>query len=569
MYLLLAVFAVAQAPTPTFTATPVAGCSPLVVKFTDNSTGNPTAWFWDFGNNATSTLKDPSTTYFLPGTYTVTLKVTNANGSNSQTLTNYITVYDKPEASFTASDSAGCFPLAVQFTDLSKASPGTTNTSWTWDLGDGTQTNEQNPQKTYLYAGNYSLSLKVTNDKGCWSTATKPGYIKVPGGAKADFKYAKVASCNAPFVVNFTNTSRGSGTLSYTWDFGDGTSSTAADPSHAYAQAGIYSVVLITQSSNGCRDTLRQDSLLDLRSSATSFSVPDTVCVNKSITFINTSPDSALTRLWNFGDGTTSTASNPTKSFTATGQYTVTLVQSYSTCTDSATKNIQVVVGPTAGFTAAKRGSCTAPLSVSFQNTSTNAVSYNWDFGDSTTSNAISPTHVYTNLGEYTVTLVAINSSGCSDTLKIPAFVKVARPAISFDGLPAKGCVPYTHTFKAIVDSTDPAVSYLWRFGEGTTSSLPEPSFTYTEQGNYNVSVTVTTASGCTETYEMPAAVKVGTKPEVYFSPQPNEICAFQELHFTTVISESDKWTWDFGDGSTASDPNPHHLYNDTGTFYV
>lgn len=559
----------AQAPSPSFTASVTSGCSPLVVRFTDQTGGQPTAWVWDFGNGASSTLQHPSTTYFQPGTYTVTLKVTNANGSTTLTQPNYITVFDKPEVSFAASDSVGCFPLSVQFTDLSKASAGTTDTAWTWDLGDGTQSNEQNPQRTYLYSGSYSISLKVTNDKGCWSTATKLAYIKIPGGAKADFTAQKSTSCSLPITVNFKNASTGTGALRYTWDFGDGATATDINPSHTYTQQGVYTVTLITENSNGCSDTMRKENLLTLRNTNSDFSAPDPVCTNSNITFTNTSSDSALKVRWDFGDGTTSAAVSPVKSFASPGTYAVKLVQNFSACTDSATKTIQVLPNATAAFTAAKTGSCQAPLTVSFQNKSSNAVSYYWDFGDGTTATDVSPTHTYTGYGNYTVTLLASNAAGCTDSVRMQDYIKVAKPSISFNGLPAKGCAPFTHTFSATINSSDPVVSYLWDFGQGTTSTEASPTFTYTEQGIYTVSLTVTTAGGCKETYSLAEALTLGQKPVVNFSRVPDEFCAFQEVFFSTYASDPTSWNWDFGDGGHSTNPNPLYQYNDTGTFTV
>ncbi|MCX8020761.1 MAG: PKD domain-containing protein, partial [Chitinophagaceae bacterium] len=80
-----------QAPVAQFSANIVSGCSPLVVAFEDLSTGNPTSWLWNFGNGNSSTLRNPTATYITPGTYTVSLTVTNANGSNTLTRTDYIT----------------------------------------------------------------------------------------------------------------------------------------------------------------------------------------------------------------------------------------------------------------------------------------------------------------------------------------------------------------------------------------------------------------------------------------------------------------------------------------------
>ena len=174
--------AISFAQSANFTAATTSGCSPLVVNFQDMSTGSPSSWFWDFGNGGTSTLKNPSATYFVPGTYTVKLTITTASGSNTLTRTNYITIYGKPSINFIVNDSTACFPHPAQFTDLSVASANTTNTSWLWDFGDGSQSSAQNPLHTYDQTGNYTVNLKVTNDKGCYSVITKQSYIVIAGG---------------------------------------------------------------------------------------------------------------------------------------------------------------------------------------------------------------------------------------------------------------------------------------------------------------------------------------------------------------------------------------------------
>jgi len=124
--------------TANFTATPLSGCSPLIVSFTDQSTGNPTIWQWDLGNGTSSVLPNPATTYFNPGTYTVKLVIRNAAGNaDSITKTQYITVNAKPTVAFSATPLTGCYPLPVQFTSQSVPGSGTIS-SWQWDLGDGT-----------------------------------------------------------------------------------------------------------------------------------------------------------------------------------------------------------------------------------------------------------------------------------------------------------------------------------------------------------------------------------------------------------------------------------------------
>jgi gliding motility-associated-like protein len=551
-----------------FTATPVSGCSPLVVNFTDGSTGSPASWFWNFGNGATSTLKNPSTTYFIPGTYAVSLTVTNASGSNTKTEQQFITVYGKPVVSFVGNDSVGCYPFPVSFTDLSAPSAGTTNTSWFWDLGDGGQSSQQSPQNTYLNTGNYTVSVKVTNDKGCWNVLTKPAYIKIDGGVKAAFTFVQPAVCRTPVTINFTNGSTGPGILSYQWLFGDGGTSSQPSPSYTYTTPGTYSVTLITTSSNGCTDTLKKTNLFNFANITTSFTAPDSVCVSEPASILNTSSASAASTLWSFGDGTTATSTNVVKTYSTPGTYTIKLVQSYGTCSDSASKTIKVRPKPSAAFTADKTAFCQIPATVNFTSSSTGAISYLWNFGNGVTSTAQNPSHTYTAFGNYSVRLLITNDVGCTDS--VAAIINVGKPVITFNSLPKEGCIPYGVNFSANISSPEPVVSYLWNFGNGVTSTAATPSYTYTTQGTYTVSLTVTTASGCTETYSMPSAVMVGTKPNVNFTATPNEVCAFQSVFFSNLTTGGGtEYLWLFGDGGSSNQQNPVYQYGDTGVFNV
>src|SRR5262249_42478922 len=146
-------------PSPAFTATPVSGCSPIVVQFTDQSTGNPLQWKWDLGNGVISFLQNPSTTYFNAGTYSVKLIVRNNSGADSITQNQLITVYPNPAVDFTASDTAGCYPLPVQFSDLSTTETGSI-TNHSWDFGDGDTSSLASPFHTYISAGNFSVTLR-------------------------------------------------------------------------------------------------------------------------------------------------------------------------------------------------------------------------------------------------------------------------------------------------------------------------------------------------------------------------------------------------------------------------
>ena len=166
-------------PVAAFTGTPTSGDYPLVVAFTDQSTNTPTSWSWTFGDGGTSTAQNPDYTYNAAGTYSVTLDVSNADGSDSLTRAGYIVVTEPPApeppvAAFAGTPTSGDYPLNVTFTDQSTNTP----TSWSWTFGDGGTSTAQNPTYVYATAGVYTVTLTATNAYGS-DAETKAGYITV------------------------------------------------------------------------------------------------------------------------------------------------------------------------------------------------------------------------------------------------------------------------------------------------------------------------------------------------------------------------------------------------------
>lgn len=554
--------------TANFTASPsLSGCSPLVVGFTDQSTGGPTQWRWDLGNGVTSLLQNPSATYFNPGTYTVKLIVRNATGIDSITKTAYITVYQSPTVNFTADKLSGCFPLTANFTDGS--TPGTGSiTGWLWDFGDGTTSTQQHPSHTYITAGNYNVTLKVTNSSGCVKTFSRSQYINVANGVRADFTNTSAGLCAAPTIVNFTNTSTGPGPLSYQWSFGDGGTSTVANPLHTYSTNGTYTVTLIASSPQGCTDTITRTGLFNIGNVSAAFTGPDTVCVNDAVSFTNTSSPTAPSVLWSFGNGSFSTAQNGSTTYSVPGNYTIKLVADFGGCADSATKNIYVAPKPQPAFNGSPKTFCSFPATANFTNNTTGGGTVVWDFGDGATSTQNNPAHTYTAEGSFTVSLTVTNAAGCSQTLTQVGFIQIQKPQVTLTGLPRTGCAPITITPTAT--STQTITGYLWYFGDGTTSSSPTPSHTYSATGNYTVKLVYTTAGGCTDSVEMIDAVRTGTKPHAAFTLTPTNTCAFLPVHFTdNSTGNVTQWLWSFGDGGTSTQQHPNYQYSDTGWFHV
>jgi len=554
-------------PTANFTATPLSGCSPILVQFTDQSTGSPTSWNWNLGNGVISTLQNPTTTYINPGTYTVTLTVTNAGGSDTKTLTSYITVQATPTVSFAANDSSvSCAPKTVTFTNTTQTNaPGAA--TYIWDFGDGTTSTAVNPTKTYNQVGNYTVSLTVTNSNGCTRTLVKTAYISTTGKPAAAFTAATTSACSAPFTASFTNSTTPAAGTTYAWSFGDGGTSTATNPTHTYSAPGAYTVRLIATNAAGCKDTLVRSAYINISSLNTAFSGPASVCAGSPASFTSTTtPSSGTTYAWNFGDGTTSTAANPTKVYTAGGTYTVRQIATNGFCADTAFQTIVVNPKPTANFTGNNLNGCTLPHSVTFTNFSTNATSYQWSFGDGGTSTAANPTHSYTAAGTYSVTLVVTGAGGCKDTLVRSSYVSVALQPVTITATPPFGCTPFTTTLSASVPGGT-VTSYSWSMpgGSPTSSTSATPSVTYNTTAAHAVTVNVTTNTGCTGTAS--ATILTGSQPSAAFTATPTTVCVGNPVTFTNNSTNYTSVLWNYGDGTVGG--SSAHQYGAPGVYTV
>ncbi len=562
-------FLKAQTPTANFTANTVTGCTPLIVTFTDQSSGTPTSWLWDLGNGVTSTAQNPSTFYTSSGTYTVSLTVTNAAGSNTTIRTNYITVNVPPTVNFTSDVTSGCFPLRAQFTDASIPGFGVI-TSWRWAFGNGDTSNLQNPSYTYNTSGSYLVSLTVTNSAGCTQTLVRNNYIIVSNGVTADFTVTPPVNCSPPETFGFNNLTVGPATLSYQWDFGDGSPiSTATSPSHLYTSNGPFTVRLIAASTQGCIDTIIRQNIVQLNNFQPGISSVDSACSNTAISFQNTSIPLPAGSLWDFGNGNTSTDTNPVTNYALSGTYIVQLINQYGSCNDTITKNITILPRPVAGFISNNTISCRAPHTVNFTNQTTGATSYIWDFGDGNTSTTINPTHTYTATGNYTVTLIALNSSGCTDTLTRTNYVRIQTPLLNPLFSSVEGCAPLTINMQANSSSVDNIASWFWDFGNGNTSTLQNPTFTF-DSGSYSIKLRIVTTQGCSDSTRFDS-IRVGVPPAAAFTAIPNPACAFQQIQFTDLSTGNpDQWAWDFRNGGGSILQNPLYSFDDTtGTFRV
>ena len=413
--------AAASIPVASFVSTVTVGTTPLTVQFLDSSTNSPTLWLWSFGDGGTSTVQNPSHTYSVAGTYTVTLTASNTAGSDTATQTGYVTVSSVatgPVASFVSTVTTGTTPLTVQFVDSSTNSPKT----WAWSFGDGGTSTLQNPSHTYLAAGTYTVTLTATNTAGS-NTVTQTGYIVVSAVSTipvASFLSTAVSGtvpCTVQFLDYSTNTP-----VSWVWSFGDGNTSTLQNPSHTYLAAGTYTVTLTATNTAGSNTATKSGYI------TVTYAVPITGFTSNVTTgttplyvqFTDISTNTPTSWSWTFGDGGTSTLQNPVYEYTDEGTNTVTL-----TATNSAGSNTTSTTGyitattitsPIASFTADVK-SGTIPLTIQFTDTSSySPTSWEWSFGDGSSSTEENPSHTYTTAGSYSVTHTATNAGGSRST---------------------------------------------------------------------------------------------------------------------------------------------------------
>lgn len=236
-----------------FTASAASGTAPLTVLFTNQSTGSPVSLSWIFGDGGTSTDTNPSHTYTVAGTYTITLTATNAGGPNSitKTVTVAAPTVAPPVVAFAPSATSGAAPLSVSFTNQSTGA-----TSYSWSFGDGSTSVEGNPSHTFGTPGTYSVILTATN---AWGSSSNTQTVSVTQPALAPPVAAFTPSSTsgtAPLTVSFTNQSTGSPT-SHSWSFGDGATSVEANPSRTYTAAGTYPVTLTATNAGGSHSTTK------------------------------------------------------------------------------------------------------------------------------------------------------------------------------------------------------------------------------------------------------------------------------------------------------------------------
>lgn len=365
----------------------------------------------------------------------------------------------------------------------------------------------------------------------------------------------------SPLTVKFTAPGGASG---YFWDFKDGSTSVLQNPVRIFTQPGNY-VVEFRESAGGpiigtVPVTIYEKPDLDVLANPASGCAPLITFLQQNNTI---SPGINVTNFsWSFGDGNASSGPSVVNTYENAGSYTVAL--SIETNKENCDVSeifpdlITVSAGPQVAFTTDPNPpvACTPPLNVSFTNeTLGNNIDYFWNFGNGNTSTEENPAdQAFIFAGEYTISLTATDSTGCSTSTQ--ADVKIGQPTANFI-IPDTVCV----NEPVVMENLSGAGVYSWSFGPGaspTTATVANPEVIFTQAGTYNVSLNVTAGTCAGDTSFTVYAQELNAD----FVADPTFSCSAPfEVSFSPLDTTADFYSWDFGDNQTSTDTTPVHTY--------
>lgn len=557
------------------------------ITFTSTSTGvfPGTYYQWSYGDATTAgatNLTNVSHTYPSNGVYTATLSIFNASVCTSSS-TQTITVTTSPctlavNAAFTYSNATGGI---VSFTSTST---GTTATStYFWKFGDGNTSTFMNPSHTYTANGNYLAKLYVANGPCSDSIASIVTVTTVPCSLTTpSFTYSNSSSGQLYFVSTSTGTN--SSTV-YSWNFGDLTTGSGNPVYHTYASNGTYTVTLNLSNSTfsvpTCSATISQTVLVGTSPCtvpiSANFTYTNTGGGNINFTSTSTGTTASSTYSWTFGDGNTSTIMNPSHTYSANANFNVNLKVTDGVCTSNKSVVIPITSLPCAlvpSFTVTNSSSG----QMYFVSTSTGTVpgtSYSWNFGDATTGFGNPIYHTYAANGTYSVTLTLTNPSSSVSTCSASVTQTVSMTT-SACSMAINANFTYTNTgggnvnFTSTSTGTTASSTYSWSFGDSNSSTVMNPSHTYTNNGNYNCVLKVT--DGACNSSKL-ISIPISSFPcMIVPSFTTNTTTSSGQMYFvstSTGTMTGSTYFWDFGD-ATVGYTNPiYHTYATPGTYSV
>ena len=414
---------VLQGPTVNFSVAQICQGDPVV--FENLTTGEGiTGYAWDFGDGgsyASEALESPTYTFTDAGTFTVALSVSNTLGCQN-VYQQEVTVFEQPRVGFLSDIACGGTP--TQFTDTTTAGLNANVIAWQWDFGDGLGTaNVRNPTYAYPQPGTYQVKLVAQTTAGCIDSTSQTITVESP----IEARFTSTSQCtaqDASYTVRLTDASivtDGDVIDRWFWTINN-ENFVSPEVIYAFPEPGEYEVSLTTFAASGCNTTITQTVRVDSLPQP-AFTVPEG-CTGEPLAFrdeTNSRGQTIASYAWSFMDASQQTIGNAFGTevdftFDEPGTYEATLTAiTADSCSFTTSQPVVVTAAPVATFTASPAVGG-GPLKVVFENTTTGASNYQWDFGGEGTSTEENPTATFTEVGSYRVTLTATNAAGCTST---------------------------------------------------------------------------------------------------------------------------------------------------------
>jgi len=555
-----------------------AGCSPLEINIT-NMARDYERISWSYGDGITEDWNEPANIYtytntdYIPKSVELTQTVLTDKGCGA-VKKQLITLYPEVVALFESSDTAGCSPLNVRYTNYSIGAD-----FYDWNFGDGNTSNGRHPVHSFYTEANadtiYLVTLTARSQYNC--SATYSDSINVYSTPQAAINVLPDEGC-APLHVSIENHSTGA--TEYVWSFGDGISGSGSMtiPEHTYqnqqASEQAYTFALTATSSKGCMASVSRQITVFPEVKAAFTSTDTAGCTPWPVSFYNLSHNATIYS-WNFDGINQSTATSPVHSFinqsnTEEYTYNVRLIASNGwRCQDTSTRQIVVYPAPEASFVIDNPAGCTPHTSV-IRNNSTGATRYFWEYGNGQ-SDSIGAMNFFKTFDnellstkEYTIRLTAVSEHQCQSQTSRSLNVYPAVKA-GFESVEA-GCAPLKAEFR---NTSTGASQYTWFLDNNRVSSDLHPDYMYYNESDkdtaYLVRLVAGSLYGCSDTLER--TVTVYPRPQARFSVTP----AILQLPDSVVSFENSSstgnwwYSWDFGDNSGSQVRNPQQHYY---TFY-
>ena len=537
------------------------GCAPLTLHFNNNSSGGAT-YYWDFDDGLSSTLFDPIHIFYGQGTYKVTLYAYDSLlNMDSATMTIHVPE-NKPY--FTAPNEA-CPGKMVQCAVFGNTNPGN---SVNWDFGDGYITGTSFAEHAYSDTGIYTITMTV-NNPNCGiikdsnqiiiSNAIVPTVHIHPENADSIICPGE----NFPYFYDEY--------LPIIWDFGNGITSSDPYPLFSFPNEGIFPVSISVSNECGNSNTLDINILVNDSAApdASIFSTVSSCCPSQPLTFYGGS-GSNNNYLWDFGDGTIDSSMDVVHSYNDTGEYEVTLTLA-NRCGNEDTASTLITVTDSIipyGWLYMEAYEGCPGTQILFI-ASSGFPEYLWTFGDGDTSQEQTISHVFADTGIYPIELTITNE--CGNTINYFDTVHIHNSYFSNTNffLPQTtycvGDIIYLSS-----TSDNPAFSYFWEMGDGTTFDSSNIQYSYLDTGTYFISLVTTNNCGNSDTIKRAVTIDYFASPIVGFTTNTgNLICPNTTVQFTNYSSDTSNCIWSFGHGDTSNYSNPFYTFTYPGNYLV